>query len=164
MAGTVAWVVITVSDLYPYLVAAQAAALRTAALSFSDPVQGDPFTDIMPKIAAVVRTAIASNPKNRLSATANSVPPECVSLLVWLVLEQMGTRISLGIPLNEDQKKCISDSKETLEKIRRWKDREWWLISEPNDPEDAPSQSVGPRATVVHSETRLFTRETLQAL
>lgn len=161
--GSVAWVVLIQDDLYPYLVGAQVNALRTAALSTSSPVQGDPFLAVYPDVAKEVRTAIASNPMNRLSATANSVPPELKRVTVWLTLEAMQGRLT-GLNFSDHQKDQIKDAKDKLEKIRLWTSKLWWAISEPSDPETDPSQEIGPSASIVNSETRLLTRESLHRL
>ena len=161
MAGTVTWVVITVNDLYPFLVAPQLNALRTAALATG---QNDPFTDLLPIQAGRVRDYIVSNPRNRLSATANSVPPgTCVWCLCWLMIEALQVRIP-SLKLTEDQKKEISNAKNELEKIRRAVANNQLLIPQPDDPIDNPPQAFGPNAYVVSSETRLATRETLVGL
>jgi hypothetical protein len=159
MAGTVAWVVITADSLYPFLVAPQLDALRTAALKTG---QADPFVSQLPVQSSRVRQSIASNPRNRLSATANSVPPECVWMLCWLMIEALQDRIP-QLKLTDDQKKQIEDAKADMEKLREREDTQL-LISQPNDPESDPAMAFGPTATVVESSTRLATRRTLGGL
>src|SRR5438876_9524159 len=147
MAGTVPWVVLNSSDLNAFLVAPQLTALRTAALATN---QSDPFDDLLPIHAARVRTHIISNPRNRLSATPNSVPPECVWILCWLMIEALQNRVPT-LRLTEDQKKEIQNAKSDLEKIRRAVSNNQYLISLPDDPQTDPVQSVGPLAAVVQS-------------
>lgn len=161
MAGTVAWVVITASNLNAFLAAPQLAALRTAALATG---QADPFTEQLPIQAGRVRDYIVSNPRNQLSATANSVPPgTCVWCLCWLMIEALQVRIP-SLKLTEDQKKEIQNAKNELEKIRRAIAANQFLIPQPTDPMSDPPQSFGPSAYVVSSSERLATRETLAGL
>src|SRR5437762_12285350 len=116
MAGTVTWIVISVTDLYPFLVAPQLNALRTAALATG---QSDPFTDLLPICAGRVRDYIVSNPRNELSETPNSVPPgTCVWCLCWLMIEALQVRIA-ALKLTEEQKKEIQNAQHELEEIRR---------------------------------------------
>ena len=161
MAGTVQWIVITVSDLYPFLVAPQLNALRTVALATG---QSDPFDDLLPIQAGRVRDYIVSNPRNQLSATANSVPPgTCQWCLCWLMIEALQVRIP-SLKLTEDQKKEIQNAKTELEKIRWAASSSQFLIPQPTDPVGDPPQAFGPAAFVVSSSERLATRETLNGL
>ena len=110
-----------------------------------------------------MRTYIASNPRNRLSLTANSVPPECVWIICWLMIEALQTRIP-QLQLTEDQKKQIQRAHGDLEKIRRAVSNNQYVISQPSDPEDDPAQTFSPMAYVVSSDERVLTRAKLQAL
>lgn len=158
MALSVAWVVLTVADIYPYLQAKQVDLLREGELT---PQQSDPFEDIMPYQAARLRTAIAANQRNKLSATANAIPPECKWVLVWLVLEQMLVRIP-QLELSEDQKSLIKDAKAELDRIRDV--AKAYPISVPVDPESSASQTVQPTLVCLNEITRLATREYLAGL
>ena len=160
--GSVAWTVITVDDLYSRLVGAQVDALRNAAVG--DNQTGDfVFNDVMPDITARIRQYIASNPRNRLSQTAMSVPPECKWMAVWLTLQDMIGRLSIAIPLNDDQKSQVAAANKDLNLLRSI-EAPWLAISTPVDPEPAPALTVGVPATVVHSDCRQFTRCTLRGL
>lgn len=116
-------------------------------------LQADPFTNLMSRQAARVRTNIKANPRNALSATANSVPPECVWILSWLILEVMSTRIP-QIALKDDQKQQLKDAKQALLDIRKITE-ELYPISAPTDPEPDPAQTIQPT-------TKIFNRTTTE--
>lgn len=151
----VAWIVIVVADLNDYLVGAQVEALRTAALAAG---QADPFTKVMPDIAARMRLKIESCARNRLSATANAIPPETKWIAAYLILEAMQVRLP-GLRLTEDQRNQIAEAKKQLDRIADCKD----VVSEPLDPEESGAQQAG-GITVVSSTTRTATREKMDGL
>ena len=160
--GSVAWVVVTVEDLYSRLVGAQMDALRNAALG-SNQSGDDVFNAIMPDVVRRIRQYIASNPRNRLSSTDYSVPPECKWMTVWLVLQDMVGRLSIAIPLNEDQKRQVQSANDDLDKLRTIQ-APWLAISNPVDPEPNPELKIGVNAVVVRADPRVYTKCSLRAL
>jgi hypothetical protein len=153
------WIVLTAANLYPFLMTPQMTVLRDG---LKDAGESDPFDTIMPFMAARVRGAIGANPRNTLSLTPNSIPPECAWILVWLVLEQMQTRIA-GFALTDDQKAQITKAEKTLEKIAQM-DKQQMPVSQPIDPETTRSVQVLPTTEALYTITRLATRESLSAL
>jgi hypothetical protein len=112
---------------------------------------------------ARIRQYIASNPRNQLSQTDNSVPPECKWMTVWLVLQDMIGRLSIAIPLNEDQKRQCVSANTDLDRLRAIV-APWLAISTPDDPETNPEIGVGVPATVLRANRRQMTRDTLKNL
>ena len=160
--GSVAWVVITVDDLYSRLVGPQVDALRNASLG--DNQTGDfVFNDVMPDVTARIRQYIASNPRNQLSQTAYAVPPECKWMAVWLTLQDMVNRLTIALPLDENQKKQIDRANADLNLLRNLTPP-WLAISTPVDPQPNPELTVGVPATVVHADWRQMTRHSLKGL
>lgn len=158
MSG-IAWSAIIVDDLFPYLISAQIGALRTAALSTSSPNQGDPFVQIMPNMAARVRAAISTCQNNSLSLTTNSVPPSAKWVLIWLVLEEMQTRIP-SLNFSKSQLLTISDCKQWLSDVAACK----VAIEQPIDPDTDSALAVGPNAFLINPYTRLSTPQSLSGL
>lgn len=126
-----AWITITAADLNDYMVAAQVSALRTAALGSG---QTDPFGRVMPDIVERIRLKIQSCPSNRLSATAQTIPPELKWAACYLILEALQVRIP-SLKLTEDQKNQVDRAVTQLDRIADCKDR----VSEPDDPESEAS-------------------------
>ena len=160
--GTVAWVVITADDLYSRMAAAQADALKTAAIASSQD-ETSVFAAVMPDVVARIRQYIASNPGNRLSETENSVPPECKSMAIWLTLQEMMGRLAIALELRQDQKDLIAQANEDLNRLRNV-NPPFLLISAPDDPEASPAMSAGGPVKIISSTTRRMTRDTLSAL
>ena len=160
--GTVAWVVIAITDLYARMAGPQVDAISSAALN-SGQSATSVFNSVMPDVVNRVRQYIASNPKNRLSSTDNSVPPELKGCTVWLVLEEMMARLNIALELADTQKTLIAEANSDLNKLREIR-YPWLLISAPVDPEAVPSMQVGPNATVVRHSHRQFTQRSLHAL
>jgi len=109
------WIVITAADLNDYLVGAQAAAVRTAAVAAG---QADRFTKVMPDVAARIRNEIESCSRNRLESTSNSIPPELKTIACHLILEAMQAGIP-GLALTEDQRTLIRDGRDYLKRISK---------------------------------------------
>lgn len=150
------WIVITVDDLNAYLVAAQVAALRTAALGSG---QADPFTVALPDIAARIRTEIQGCRSNEVSATPNSIPPELKSYACHLMLEAMQTRIP-GLHLTAEQKTQANEARKYLARIASCE----VPISQPGDPLIPADVQRGGTIQVATNTTRRATRDSLHGL
>jgi hypothetical protein len=122
------------------------------------------FYSVMPDVTRRIRQYIASNPRNVLSMTDWSVPPELKWCAVWLTLQDMITRLAIALPLNDDQKMQIEKANDDLEKVRQWTNRVYLAISNPIDPQSNPELSVGVPATVITSSRRQFTQHSLRGL
>jgi hypothetical protein len=149
------WIVITTANLNDYLVAEQVTAVRTAALADG---QSDRFSAVMPDVAARIRNEIAACPNNRLSETANSIPPELKTIACYLILESL--QASLRIRLNEDQRRLIDDGRKYLERISKCE----IAVSQPDDPEDEVDVQQPGGIEVVTYRERSCTREKFDGL
>lgn len=109
------WIVITAANLNDYLVGAQAAAIRTAAVAAG---QTDRFTAVMPDVAARIRNEILSCSRNRLDVTANSIPPELKTVACLLILEAMQAGIP-GLAMTDDQRTLVKDARDYLKRIAK---------------------------------------------
>lgn len=150
------WIVLVVDDLNDYLVAAQASALRTAALAGG---QADPFTKIMPDIATRIRAKIQSCPRNAISVTANAIPPELKWAACYLIIEAMQVRLA-GLKLTEDQKAQVNEARHALDRVAECKD----TVTTPTDPLKPDSAQRSGGVSVVSTGTRTATRETMDGL
>lgn len=152
---SVAWKVLAVADLKPFLVSEQVEALNSSSLGTG---QNPRFDDAMPHVAARVRNKIASCSRNQLSATANSVPPEMVMHTALLIIEAL--QPGLGITLTEDQKAQIETAKEDLNRVAECKD----VVSEPSDPLTPGPAQTGGYVKVVSAATRGATHEKMAGI
>lgn len=150
------WIVITVEDLNAYLVAAQVAALRTAALGAG---QADPFSVVLPDVAARIRAEIQGCRTNEVSATPNSIPPELKSYACHLILEAMQTRIP-GLHLTVEQKTQANEARKYLARIARCE----VPVAQPADPLEPGGVQRGGIIQVATKTTRRATRSSLSGL
>ena len=175
MAATKAWTVLTLADLTPYCVDGQLSVVEKWK-SIDDP-GGDtdqnapaeqcPFQQVMKDVAGEVRTAIASNPANTLSATPYALPPELKRTAIYILMDALQAHFSLATGLTDSQLKQAEAAKGVLERVRNWTRQaqgEQFLISAPEDPETEPAQAYRTPATAVAYKERLLTRETLAGL
>lgn len=158
MSTTRAWVTVDATDLDTYLTGLKTDALRTAALAEG---QTDPFPEAMADVVNRMRNKIKSRLNNRVSATANSIPPELKTAACWLILEVMNARVGLSrsIALTEDQKALIKKYEKDLEDVVSGD----FVISLPPDPEGSDIQTGG-NARVITSSTRRVTQRTMNGL
>lgn len=148
-----AWIVITAADLNDYLVAAQASAVRTAALATG---QSDPFANVMHDRCNYIRNRISKSVQ--ISATAYAVPPELKTCACWLVIEALQTRLP-PLRLTEDQKNLITRAYKDLD-IAATDDLP---VSIPDDPV-SPSVNPGTSFQQVSKPTRVAIRAKLDGL
>ena len=154
------WVVPTIADVYARMSKSQTDATRETGSGGADP-----FDTVMPQVVARVRRAIANNPRNKLSATANSVPPSLLSTTAWLIVNEFGSRI-FTLELNEKQTAMVKDAKDDLKALNDFK-APWNDVEQPDNPESSPSIIPGPYATLVTpvaSKYLTATKQTLKAL
>lgn len=165
MAATKTWVVLTLNDLRHHLIDAQVKkTLEWETAPGDDPLTNNPFDNALHETANEVRTAIASNPANVLSATAYSVPPECERMTSWLIINSLRFRFATVATLTEEQQKEVAKAEAQLEMIRNWRDAgRQFIISSPTDPETEPAQIARTPAETWYYD-RLATRETLKGL
>lgn len=150
-----AWITIAAADLNDYLVAAQFSALKSAALGVG---QTDPFPRVMADIVERVRREIQACPTNKLSATANSIPPELKTQTCYLILEAMQARLP-NLRLSDDQRTLISDAKDFLRRVAQCE----IPITTPDDPLAEQVQRTGD-IELVTKPTRKATRDKMAGL
>lgn len=151
-----AWVTITTSDLNDYLVAAQASALRTAALAAG---QTDPFGRVMPDIIQRIRLKIQSCPGNQVSATANTIPPELKWAACYLIIEALQARMPT-LKLTEEQRTQVERAVSQLDRIADCKD----TVTIPDDPLGTPTTQLGGNVEIVKKTDRRATRDSMAGL
>ncbi len=150
------WITIESTDLDDYLVAAQTAALRSAALGAG---QTDPFSRVMPDVCSRIRAEIRACPANQVSETANSIPPELKSIACALLIEAMQARLPM-LKLTEDQKKAADEGRKYLARIAKCE----IPVEQPDDPLDPDSMQRPGGVELLSSSTRLATRAKLAGL
>jgi hypothetical protein len=150
------WITLAESDLNDYLVAPQAAALTSAALAAG---QADPWTNIMTDVVNEIRSAIRGNPRNLVSMTALSIPPDLKRTAMALIVERIQGRIP-QVQLTEDQRKAADIARHVIERIQDGK----VVITMPPDPLVPDDQQRGAPVAVVHADRRLFSRRKLRGL
>lgn len=145
-----------VDDLKPFLVAAQADAINVSALGAG---QSERFDEVAGTIVARIRTKVASNPKNVLSATPGSVPEECVWIAALLIIETMQSGIP-GLALTEDQVRMLERAESDLTAIAKGE----MAVSTPEDPLSPSPVQNGGGVEIVNKPKRTATRESLAGL
>lgn len=150
-----AWIVLTEGDLDNYLVAAQAAAVKTAALGAG---QTNTFDSVMPDVAKFIRYKISSCATASLSGTANSIPPELKWVGVMLLLEAVQGRIP-SLKLSDDQKTRLGRAYSALDRVANCDDE----VSTPEDP-IVPDVQRASAVEVVRSTRRTRTVDSMRGL
>ncbi len=135
------WVTIIAEDLRDYLVAAQVTALRTVALGTG---QTDPFDRVTEDVVARIRAEIQACPRNRVSVTPFTIPPDLKSYACHLIIEAMQTRIP-RFELSDSQKKQADEARAYLRRIAECK----IPVEMPDDPVSAPTVQSSSGISVV---------------
>lgn len=172
MAATVTWIVLALADVRAYCVADQRDILdkwkamdEPPSEDPNQPASESPFAPIMRDVANEVRTAVAANPANTLSATAYSVPPELKRTAVYLLLDALSPHFSNATGLVPAQVEQVKAAKELLAQVRDWTAKgKQFLISAPADPQTERPQDYRTLAEATQYNDRLATRETLAGL
>lgn len=151
------WIVLALEDLNDYLVGAQMDALTSAALASG---QTNPFGRVMPDVAARIRAEVRGCKSNRVSNLADSIPPDLKWVAAYLVIEAMNTRLSLAVPLTEDQKTLISDAKKYLTRVSQCA----VPIAQPSDPESVSDVQSGGMVETAQEGNSGNSREELSRL
>ncbi len=121
-----AWITISLTDLNNYLVGAQVTALNSTALASG---QSDRFTSIMTDMVNRIRVKIEGCPRNHISATPLTLPPELKWAACYLIIEAMQAAVP-GLKLTEDQRNQINKANDQLTRIADCKE----VVSTPDDP------------------------------
>ena len=155
MPTSVTWIVITPADVDDFLVAAQASAVRTAALGSG---QADTFTNVMRAVAGRIQAEIQSCARNKISAVPYAIPPSLRAEACHLIIEALQTRIP-ALKLTDDQKKNADEARDYLRRIADCK----VVVEQPSDV--APDSMQGSNGVeLAESSTRLSTRQSLGGL
>lgn len=149
-----AWIVIAAADLNDYLVGAQAAALRTAALAAG---QADAFANVMHDRANYVRNRLKG--RCRVSATAYAVPPELKAQTCLLILDDLANRLPM-LKLTPEQSRRVDRAYADLDLAGTVR----LPISTPEDPEAAAVESESGGITVVDKPSAKLTKDDFAGL
>lgn len=152
-----AWIQITIEDLEDYLLAAQIAAIRTAALSDG---QDDPVEQAIIDVTQEIRTYVANCDGNDLSANTAAIPPVLKRHACYLVLEAAQMRIP-ALELTDNQVRMANNARSLLTKVSECK----FDVETPDDPVSSSGevQSQG-GATIVKSRNPKATPEAMDQL
>ena len=152
------WVSPSEADMQRVLVAAQLAALRTAALGAG---QADPFTGARAAVVAEVRAAIQTCERNRVSSAEGTVPPELLSATAYLIMAELQGRLP-ALALSESQRDQVKEARAKLERIANCK----LAVSAPSQALEPADVQRGGGATVVSADTavRTATRQQMDGL
>ena len=134
--NTVPWVTVTLQTLDSYLVDAQLQAYNSAALATG---QTDRFTQILNSVIFDTRQNIQASKRYLVSQTANSVPPEAIWMVAWIILDQMQAAIP-GMIWTDDQRKLIDRAYKKLDRIRSGDE----VVSYPPDPMTPQNVEIAP--------------------
>ena len=121
-----AWLTISLADLNDYLVGAQVAALNSTALAAG---QSARFTNIMTDMVNRIRVKIEGCPRNHVSATPLTVPPELKWAACYLIIEALQAGIP-GLRLTDDQRNQIARANDQLTRVADGQE----VVSIPSDP------------------------------
>lgn len=133
------WKILTDSQMPGYLAEEQMDLIARTGQGTGTVSQFDRFA---PSVIARIRSAVSSG-GGMVSATANTVPPECEDIAYWLIIERMLIAIP-GLTLTDDQKTVLKDSKDFLELVRKGEAS----ITKPDDPEEIQVQTVVPEPSI----------------
>jgi hypothetical protein len=142
-----AWITLQLSDLNDYLVGAQVTALNTTALAAG---QSDRFTKTMTDMVNRIRVKIEGCPRNHISATPLTIPPELKWVACYLIIEAMQAGVP-GLKLTDEQRNQISRANEQLIRIADCKD----VVSLPDDPLTPVDVQRGGETQLLSSSKRL---------
>jgi hypothetical protein len=150
------WIVIQETDLNDYLVGAQATALKTAALAAG---QENTWTTIMTDVVNRIRSEMRSSPRNVVSETPLTIPPDLKSTAMVLIVEALQRRIP-SLKLSESQKDAADQARDYLKRIARGE----VVITAPPDPLTPDDQQRGTPAVVVRADRKIATGRNLRGL
>jgi hypothetical protein len=107
------WITISPTDLYDYLAAEQAEALRSAALGAG---QNDPLPTLIADVVARIRAEIAGCAANTLSPAADSIPAELRGAALALIVEAAEVRLP-SLELSDDQVRLANAARALLKRV-----------------------------------------------
>jgi hypothetical protein len=144
------WITLSLADLNNYLVGAQVTALNSSALAAG---QSDRFTSIMTDMVNRIRVKIEGCPRNYISATPLTIPPELKWCACYLIIEAMQAAVP-GLKLTDDQRNQIAKANEQLTRIADCKE----VVSVPPDPLVPPDVQRGGQTQLLTRSRRFTTR------
>ena len=145
-----AWITISLTDLNDYLVGAQVNALNSSALASG---QTDRFSRVMTDMVNRIRAKIEGCPRNHISATPLTVPPELKWAACYLIIEAMQAGVP-GLKLTDDQRNQITRANEQLTRIADCRE----VVSIPNDPLTPPDVQRSGQTRLITSTDAVATR------
>ena len=144
------WITLSLADLNNYLVGAQVTALNSSALAAG---QSDRFTSIMTDMVNRIRVKVEGCPRNYISATPLTIPPELKWCACYLIIEAMQAAVP-GLKLTDDQRNQIAKANEQLTRIADCKE----VVSVPPDPLVPPDVQRGGQTQLLTRSRRFATR------
>ncbi len=151
-----AWITLSLTDLNNYLVGAQVTALNSTALASG---QTDRFTAIMTDMVNRIRVKIEGCPRNHVSATPLTIPPELKWAACYLIIEAMQAAVP-GLKLTDDQRNQIARANEQITRIADCKE----VVSTPPDPLVPADVQRGGQTQLLTHGRRLATRRNTRDL
>ena len=146
-----AWITIALTDLNNYLVGAQVTALNSPPRWPRD--ETDRFTDIMTDMVNRIRVKIEGCPRNHVSATPLTVPPELKWVACYLIIEAMQAAVP-GLKLTDDQRNQVTKANDQITRIADCKE----VVSIPDDPLIPADVQRGGQTQLVTHTRRIATR------
>jgi hypothetical protein len=107
------WITLSLSDVYDYLAADQADALRTEALGDD---QADPLPAIIADVVARIRAEVSGNSANTLDSSSGSIPRELRGAALALVVEAAQARIPV-LKMTTDQIRLANVARTLLKRV-----------------------------------------------
>ena len=107
------WITISPTDIYDYLAAEQAEALRGAALGTG---QNDPLPTLIADVVARIRAEIAGGAGNTLSPAADSIPSELRGAALALIVEAAQSRLP-SLEMSDDQVRLANAARALLKRV-----------------------------------------------
>ena len=150
------WITLSLADLNNYLVGAQVTALNSSALAAG---QSDRFTSIMTDMVNRIRVKVEGCPRNYISATPLTIPPELKWCACYLIIEAMQAAVP-GLKLTDDQRNQIAKANEQLTRIADCKE----VVSVPPDPLVPPDVQRGGQTQLLTRSRRFATRRNTRDL
>lgn len=128
MDETTPWVAPAVTNLRNYVNKTQYDAIVSGDVNAGE-TETSMFTEFMVTVTGRIISKLQARQVTMSSATANAIPPECMWIACYLILEMFNSRIT-SLNLSEDQKNLIKKAEKDLDNFAIGKQ----LPSAPPDP------------------------------
>ena len=155
----VAWITLSVADLYDAKAAPLIDAAREAVLGDD---QTDPIDRAITNVVARIRQEIAAGGRTTLAADTATIPPSLRSLAARMAVRELQSRADAldALPLSDADKEAWRQDVRYLERIASGA----ITVETSSAPEGSPSVQGGASIEEISSTTRRFTRDRLAGL